>query len=290
MAADVSALPVSDPLEDAVARRFRLTCAVTGWRGEARTVYGRGHAVLLAFLRSVDPARATVLHDADQRKPWAVSPLSITPHQNGVAIVTVDVACWSAPLAGLLADACTAAEGLRDVHAIGHSLEVLSWEPAGEASLADLRASRPTESVTVRFVTPTFFGLGRAADGRQRYGLLPDPGLVVASWARTWAAAGGSLADAGTSPEWWGERLLLRYCDGLGTVTVPTGKTRLTGFVGRVTYGWAGGESAGPGLLGALASFAEWSGTGAKTGLGFGQTRREVGGAIRPAAGGADDQ
>ena len=102
---------VASSLADTVARRFRLTCALDEWRGSARTVYGGGHALLLAFLRAVDLARAEMLHNSDQRKPWAISPLAITPRQNGIAVLTVDIACWSEQLAGPLADACTAVDG-----------------------------------------------------------------------------------------------------------------------------------------------------------------------------------
>lgn len=260
------------PSSGPVAHRFRLTAALDGWQGGTRTVFGRSHAVALAALRTVDAGRAAALHDGGARKPWALGPLVIEPRRNGLALLTLDVACWDEHLTGLLADACTAADGTSSLHALGHPLQILDWAPAGHAALGALLAAPDSTTVCVEFTTPTLFGLGRANDGRQRYGLLPDPGLVFASWTRAWGAAGGPLGDAQGSPEWWAERVVLENCDGIRTLTVPTAKTGLTGFVGRAGYAWAGDTGARD-LFAALARFASWCGTGAKTGHGFGQTR-----------------
>jgi CRISPR-associated endoribonuclease Cas6 len=255
-----------------VAQAFRFTCAVEGWRGAERAVFGRSHALALGLLQAVDRARAAALHDGDARKPWALSPLCFEPRANGLATLTVEIACWEPELTSLLADACAIAPSA-PLHALGHLLQPLDFRPVDRAVLA-LSVEPPSAPfVAVCFQTPTLFGLGRTLGGAQRYGLLPQPGLVVGSWARAWARAAGPAFDAPLSPEWWDDRLVVRHVADLRTVTVSIGKALIAGFLGQVAYEWSGPEPWGPALLQALAAFARFCGTGAKTGLGFGQTR-----------------
>jgi CRISPR-associated endoribonuclease Cas6 len=254
-----------------VARAFRFTCAVEGWRGAERTIFGRSHALVLALLREVDPDRAAALHDADARKPWTLGPLRIEPRANALATLTVEIASWDSELIALLADACAACSV--PIHALGHALRPLDVRPLEHATLRPNLTHPQSAQVAVRFETPTLFGLGRTRGGAQRYGLLPQPGLVVGSWSRAWGLAGGPTFDVPLSPEWWDDRLLVRHIADLGTRSVSIGKAPIAGFLGQATYAWAGPEPWGPALLHTLATFARFCGTGAKTGLGFGQTR-----------------
>lgn len=264
---------------------FTLTCAVAGWQGTDRVILGRSHALLLAFLRCVDPARATALHDANVRKPWALGPLELQRRANGFAELRVTGACWDAGLARTLADGCSAAEQSEPIQVLGHPAQPLSFTMPPPVPLADLVPRSAHSQVAVQFVTPTLFGLGRTLNGAQRVWLLPSPGLVVASWMRAWLQAGGDPLNAQPAPEWWDDRLTVAWVADVQTVGVPAGNIPMVGFVGRAAYAWAGQEPGGAMLLAALATFSQWCGTGAKTGLGFGQTRPiGAGGGTRPRA------
>ena len=85
----MSAAPVA--LGTAVARRYALICAVEGWSGSDATVYGRSHALALAFLRDVDSAAAAALHDSGARKPWALGPLRFAVRPNRHALLELEL-------------------------------------------------------------------------------------------------------------------------------------------------------------------------------------------------------
>ncbi|MBV9282964.1 MAG: CRISPR-associated endoribonuclease Cas6 [Chloroflexi bacterium] len=250
--------------------RLTFTLALESWRGPSRDLYGPGHALLLDLLRRGDAATAGEVHDADRRKPFALSRLHVEGIGQGAATAHLTVNLWDAGLAGTLERGLEAA------------LEVRAWVRGASAILVrvDRSASAPLpaiadgpepRSIQVRFASPTFFSLGRRG-GRQSYCLLPVPELVVRSWLRPWLEAGGVVPDDPLAPGWLADRVAIRRVRDLSTVAVDSVKTALTGFTGDVSYAWTGAEPWGPGLLDALARFAEYCGTGAKTGHGFGET------------------
>jgi CRISPR-associated endoribonuclease Cas6 len=106
--------------------------------------------------------------------------------------------------------------------------------------------------------------------------LLPDPRLIVGSWRRRWNA---SLPDGDTlaiSDDAWtrAHRLLGLEAFDLGTSTRDSGHGReRTGFTGTATLRLARNAPApARQILGTLARFAEFCGTGAQTTHGFGAT------------------
>ncbi len=254
-----------------IAWRAEVELAVTGWHHPPATLYAAGHAFFLQLIRSASPAAAQLLHDAGVRKPLALSPLRIEPVAKGMARGRLIVSAWEPEIVRLIDDALagslTLVKEIRGCPAL-----VTGFRPEPELPLNRLLVlDRVPASVAVRFASPTFFSLGRRY-GRQQYGLVPVPELVAGSWLKTWLAAGGEAFEAELSPGWLAERVTIHEIHNLRTVTVDGGKTALTGFCGDVRYAWTGPEPWGRTLLAALARFAGYSGTGAKTVAGFGVT------------------
>lgn len=251
--------------------RIRLRLGVDGWRRPAGALYGPGHGLLLQVLRSVSAEASAALHDADRRKPFALSPLTVDMRSESVAEATLVINVWDVALSQLLGAALEAALDLR-VNVGGASAVVVDVTVEPPVRLSALVAMSAPPSVRVSFESPTFFSHGRRF-GRQRYGLLPIPEQVTRSWLRAWQSAGGP----GPTPEpvdflTFGERVALRGVHDLSTKVVRGEKTALTGFTGQVSFAWVGEEAWGGRFLVALARFAEYCGTGAKTGHGFGRT------------------
>ncbi len=254
-----------------IAWRGEVELAVTGWHHPPTTLHAVGHAFFLQLIRSASPAAAQLLHDAGVRKPLALSPLRIEPVANGMARGRLIVSAWEPEIVRLIGDALagslTLVKEIRGCPAL-----VTGFRPEPELPLNRLLVlDRVPASVAVRFASPTFFSLGRRY-GRQQYGLVPVPELVAGSWLKTWLAAGGEAFEAEISPGWLAERVVIHEIPHLTTETVDGGKTALTGFRGEVRYAWTGPEPWGRTLLAALARFAGYCGTGAKTGYGFGVT------------------
>jgi hypothetical protein len=253
---------------------MEVSLAVEGWRGRQAELFGAGHGLLLALLRQADPVAAQAVHDAGRRKAMALGPLRVQPHAGDLARASLDIRVWDDGLARLLAVGCGLALDM-EARVLGRAACVLGAEEVDRCELAGLlhlSGAPAGGGARVSFETPTLFSFGRTPWGRQRYGLLPEPALVVGSWLRAWVQAGGETFGAEMGMEWLEERVALRTVAGLGTRTVHTGHTALTGFVGRASYHWTGPEPWGPALLRALASFSAYCGTGAKTGYGCGVT------------------
>jgi CRISPR-associated endoribonuclease Cas6 len=253
-------------------QRFTLRFAVEGWRGPPRELYGPGHALFLGLLRRADPVAAKAIHDANHRKPFALSPLRIDSSAGAVAPAALSVSSWNPSITRLLSTALGQALELQ-VAVCARPALLVDVTPSAPIGVRDLATSVGGGPVEVRFLSPTFFSIGRR-NGHQRYSLLPEAELVVRSWLHAWTEAGGSVPnESWTIPGWLGDRVAVRHIVGLSTVVVDAPKTALTGFTGHVAYSWTSPEPWGLDLLAALARFAEYCGTGAKTGFGFGQTR-----------------
>lgn len=260
--------------------RLRLTLAVERWPGGGATLYGAAQGIFLSLLRAGDPAVAMALHDGRERKRFALSPLRVTPvvaTGGALARAELEVALWDERLVVTAQQGATAtlAESLE---VVGHRAQMLDCALVEETSFADLidppqAADRPSQpQVWVRFTTPTVFSWGRGVDGQHRYGLLPTPEHVVGSWLRTWNAGGGAATSLQDDAEWLRERIRVHAIRALRTTQAHTGKTPITGFTGEVAYAWCGATPGGRRALRALAGFARFCGTGAKTAYGLGRT------------------
>jgi hypothetical protein len=279
---------------DGEIRRVRLTLAVERWPGGGATLYGAAQGLFLALLRTGAADTAQALHDGQGRKRFALSPLRVAPGQGNVARAELDIAVWDAALVGAVAAGSAAAlDTTLDV--AGHPAHVLDVHELMRTSYAHLLATPrlSTESgaepatnavpsarvesvgqtaIWVRFVTPTVFSWGRGRDGRHRYSLLPAPELVVGSWLRAWTAGGGPALPIRDETDWLRDCICVHAVRSLRTMTVHTGKTPLSGFVGEIALDWCGAQPGARHALRTLAGFASYCGTGAKTAYGLGQT------------------
>lgn len=256
-------------------RRLRLTLTLESGPALAdQILFGPGHGLVLALLRHLAPAESAELHDADRRKPFSAGPLRVAAAAGRPGEARLDVRCWDPQLGEQLEDAARTSLDA-SLHIAGRPAAVLSVDRLASATLEELLAPPHRAPVWVRFETPAFFGFGRWPGGAQRIIRQPLPGLVAGSWLYAWRQAGGPLfgiPEGSGLRDWLGERIDLLAMHGLRTRAAPGAAVQTAGFVGTVGFRWAGPEPWGPALLTALARFSAYSGTGAKTGHGFGET------------------
>lgn len=236
------------------------------------------HAAFLRAVAAVDPALAAELHAPNQPRPFTLAVLP-EPAAAGETLVRLSL------LDDRLIAACRAwfVAAPHLVQLGGGSYELapaLATAPAGAwagaTTWAGLRAVAASASeVVIEFATPTCFSRGEP-DGRQRLELFPAPEWVWESWARQWARWGpGPLDPAGVAAT--ARRWLLVAEYALHTAEVDHGRYRLRGFVGRVRYVVdPAAPEADARLLSMLADFARFAGTGYKTAMGMGLTRRDL--------------
>jgi CRISPR-associated endoribonuclease Cas6 len=197
-----------------------------------------------------------------QEKPFAVSPLQ--PVQGGSPDEWTWRAAWlpdSIPPAGALE---------ADVIRVGHVSCMVLESTQRRVTHEALTSGIAAREVTVSFCSPVFFSQnGRDAPS-------PDPRLIAGSWRRHWNA---SLPDGDAlviSDAAWTEthRQLSLDAFDLRTSTRDSGHDgERAGFTGTATLRLTkNAPAAARQILGTLARFAEFSGTGAQTTHGFGTT------------------
>jgi CRISPR-associated endoribonuclease Cas6 len=197
-----------------------------------------------------------------QDKPFTVQPLRPAPGGSPGE--------WTLRAAWLPDDAAPATASMADQLRVGHVRCLVAESTQRRVTHAALAAGPPVTSVTAGFTSPTYF----SQNGLDL--LVPDPRLIAGSWRRRWNA---SLPDgdplAVTDDAWHATRRAL----GLAAFDLRTegrdsghGKDR-AGFTGSATLRLARDAPAPAGqILGTLARFAEYCGTGAQTTHGFGAT------------------
>lgn len=241
------------------------------------------HASILRLIRAADPDLAARIHDDDGRKPLTVS--NILELNMGARSVTVDpnrdyhlrVTLLSAELERIAA--AWTAENIGELDLDGYVWRVTArtanaaehpW--AGSATYHQLvqpLISRPVDvphTWTLEFASPATF--------RQR-GMtmpLPLPDLVFGSLLEQWNAS-SELALPEEVRRYATECLAInRY--GLRSARASTsGGAIQIGAVGQCSYRAMTGDRYWRACVDVLASFAFYSGVGAGTTRGFGQTR-----------------
>lgn len=136
------------------------------------------------------------------------------------------------------------------------------------ASWAQLADAPPARRLHLRFETPTFF----SHQGEMR--LLPEPARLWEGWRRAWEALAPALPLGAEALTLDGLQIT-RYQ--LHTEAVPLKGGLWRGFVGEMALEWR--KDVPPETrrtAAALAGIADFTGTGAKTMLGLGQTRCTV--------------
>lgn len=215
-----------------------------------------------------DPLMAGLLHDANQPKPYTVSPLRAGP---GAGRVSFHVSV----LIDGLADALWTRLG-PDVR-LGTARFSLAGPPVlvGAASWEELRQTPapPVPRWTVRLETPT----AHHPPGPVRKVVwLPTPEAYFGSWLSLWnlyapAVLNPAILDVVV------ERVAVSdFQGGLERAALQPGCPPWRGFVGTVVFDTlqpATLPSGAAQTLGVLARFAPFCGTGVETGRGMGQTR-----------------
>lgn len=230
------------------------------------------HGLFFSLLGLLDPELASRLHGA-KRKPFTLAVLGKPNRTLQLRVTTLDDALFRGFLRSLLQEAPKGLplgdEAVRLVRVLASPED---HPMAGGLTWQELASAAPARRVVLRFVTPTVFTTSKEG-GRTRYTPLPDPRLIAQSLLEKWQAH---------SPFPYHEReeAALRTLFSLDLEVVGfrhlryqrvlAGKAFLPGFTGEVVlHLWADSQEV-QAALGRLASFAFFSGVGAKTTMGMG--------------------
>jgi CRISPR-associated endoribonuclease Cas6 len=197
-----------------------------------------------------------------QEKSFAVWPLRPIPE--GSADEWTWRAAWlpdGPPPPGTLAT---------DIVRVGHVTCAVTESTQRRITHARLAAGPALSVVTITFASPTYFSQNGADV------VLPDPRLIVGSWRRRWNSSLPGADSLAVGDETWRDlhRAVHLAAFDLRTESRDTGHGRdRPGFTGSAILRLdRNAQSSASTLLGALARFAEYCGTGAQTTHGFGAT------------------
>jgi CRISPR-associated endoribonuclease Cas6 len=197
-----------------------------------------------------------------QEKSFAVWPLRPAPGD------AADEWIWRA--AWLPDDPPPANTATADVLRVGHVTCAVTESTQRRITHARLAAGPALTAVTVTFASPTYFSQNGADV------VLPDPRLIVGSWRRRWNSSLPGADPLAIDDESWRDlhRTLRLAAFDLRTEGRDTGHGRdRAGFTGSATMRLdRDAASSASAILGTLARFAEYCGTGAQTTHGFGAT------------------
>jgi CRISPR-associated endoribonuclease Cas6 len=153
---------------------------------------------------------------------------------------------------------------------LGHVTCMVTEAKHRNVSHAQLAAGPRLQAVTVEFCSPTYF----SQNGSDV--VLPDPRLIVGSWRRRWNASVPEAGALGIDEDaWHGTHRTTRLAEfDLKTRRRDSGRGHeRVGFTGSLTLRLdKDAPAAARAVLGTLARFAEFCGTGAQTTHGFGAT------------------
>jgi CRISPR-associated endoribonuclease Cas6 len=223
-------------------------------------------AVTLDWIRRADPNLSQEIHDANQSKPFSISPMW---SEEGFAMFEVAVLADSL-IAPLLAGIESAGETLR----LGPQTYALrKWQTFGAVTWEELLTPRPTaREFGFRMASPT----AHHAPGELRKSVvLPSPELYFGSWLGRWNVCCPIKFDTDTIRTLIEEQVAVKMCQG-GTRAVMLDQGRpFIGFQGEVRFALLKPDTVAPearSVLATLARFAAYCGTGVDTMRGMGQT------------------
>lgn len=235
-------------------------------------------AALELFLRK-DETLAKALHEAKTYKPLTVSPLLNADVKSGGNFILSPEEIYTWRLTGLtqevsehLIQFAPEIGGVRIGNAVFSIVDVAKTSKdhpdAGQETYENLwekwGKSEPPKSVTLCFLTPTTFRVGRFEHP------FPTPRLVFGSILDTWDHF--SPNRIGQIRDLVEECIVLTNWKG-ETRRVEMGSHRTVGFVGKFTYRVLEESSEIRRLVGLLAEFSFYSGAGWQTTHGLGQVR-----------------
>lgn len=242
------------------------------------------YALFLDLLRRTDPQAAQQLHDLQGSKPFTLSPLQgrFNHHPEGLAITAgqtywIRLTVLREDLFARLLDALIRAgnslvrlgQAMLQVNEIVTSPGKSPWSKCQDAA-SILARSVPHRQIELEFLSPTTF----RSSGKRNV-LFPDPRLLFQGYLAKWqefSPPSASLDEGLAVLAEKGTRVS-RYK--LETRILHFGNYQEIGFEGRCTIEVAREiPEQVASQLNALADFAFYCGTGGKTTMGLGQTRR----------------
>ena len=262
------------------------------------------HAAFLHMVRQIDAEVVERLHMDLPSKPFTVSPLQgrFDKQDKGKLLIRAGTECWARFT--IMDDELVAIvsrfflEGESSLLRLGNSkFQVTKVSTEGDGLDGGWSSCSSFEEIldctstfgrlNIRFYSPTAFRVhNRATNDAQNY-VFPDQLHCFQSWLRRWNAL---------SPQPFEEDALLDFVEryirfskySIKTRIMNFGRYKQLGFVGDCEYQFVNGTSGGGAertngrtreflkQADALASFAFYCGTGYKTTMGMGQTRRQV--------------
>lgn len=256
------------------------------------TMGHHAHAAFLSLLKAGNPQTANEIHAASGQKPFTVSPLIAKTERCGDHLrIRAGTECWlrftflldelfsdfgSAFLTSQRLPQIRLGEATFEVsRIISSDGETPSW--SGNTTYEQLMESAQTKrQLYLRFYSPTAFRQMTPRGQRTRNQAMIDLVRCYQSWINKWNAFAPVPIDKQTMLEFIGDYAEVIKYDAR-TRMLDFGNHKEIGFVGRCTYGFPtpnSGSEAQIWMANVLADFAFYCGTGYKTTMGMGQTRR----------------
>lgn len=242
-------------------------------------------SLFLHWIAESSPKQAEYLHESNVLRPYTISDLQGSFRaQNGFYLVQAGESAWfrvtslTSSISNLLLDsvfpsiqskAFTIGETKFQVQRVQFREDEHPW--ARQSSYAELLGKYLTSNVSVsdkikvEFLSPTMF------HARNAWLPLPLPELVFGSWLRHWNVFSPNALFSGVN-EFDAVQIAISKYD-LKTTSISYDKSIWIGFTGSCLFRIISADETLRKMFYLLADFAFFSGTGAKTTLGMGQTR-----------------
>jgi len=239
------------------------------------------YSLFLNIIRTSDPALAEKLHAGEQVKPFTVSILNGKMPRNGAQFTISPDVIFSLRLTFMDSDifshfldgAMRWGDKPIEIAGVPFRVEEVVTAPredipvSFESFQGILDAAYNSRQIDLEFITPTVF-----RSGGKRNNIFPEPTLVIGSYLNKWQALSPVRLDSDLN-SYFDKINIIRYR--LESKIWDFGSYQEVGFTGVCRFEI---DKNIPDdkvvLINALANFAQFCGTGAKTTMGMGQTWR----------------
>jgi len=243
------------------------------------------HAAFLSLVARVSPRLAAELHGGSPTKPFTLSCLQQQPERHPEAappassgVFWFRVTTLTKPLFSAVDEALHGYLSTGESIQLGQdaSFQIVSVQTSsmGRHSWSNLTSfsdlyelAKAASEITLQFCSPATF------KQRAKNVPLPLPSLVFASYLQKWNAFSPVKFERASLLSWVEDNVAIEQ-HRIATTMVSFGRFRLVGFTGVCRYRALKDDTDRLKALNALADFAFYCGTGAKTTMGMGQTRR----------------
>ncbi len=260
------------------------------------TMGHHAHAAFLSLLRMSNPEKAAEIHATSKQKPFTVSPLIGNGERRGDFLhVRAGTECWlrftflddalfvhfgNAFLTQDFPSIRLGGATFQLSRLVASGTETKDW--SGAKIYEDLIESADTDTrLRVRFYSPTAFRELSPRGQKTRNEATIDLVRCYQSWVNRWNAFAPMQIDKQPLLDFVARHAGLTAVESKSRM-LDFGRHKAIGFVGGCAYQFfMGGQSAGEEdtemlrLANLLADFAFYCGTGYKTTMGMGQTRRQ---------------